>query len=175
MGQRGRFPLIVLIAVTALTMGEGATNAQTDNRAEPVLTVSCRDANLRVAPADAASGGQRIVLDAISVPPVYLRQVARTGEQAWPYWTKAGVSIEAGSPTVTISVPTAWRARVAIAWGLQGPVSAQRFAPCAPPPTYWNGYVGGFFLKERSACVPLKIRIGKRIKTVRFGIGRHCP
>ena len=173
--MRTRLLLIALAALACLATGASTTNAHPDARAEHVLTVSCGDANLRVAPADADSGGYRIVLGAVSMPPLYIRQVARTGERAWPYWTKSGVSIEAGTPMVRISVPEAYRKSVAIEWGLLGPVSAQRFAPCAPPPTYWNGYVGGIFLKRRSACIPLKIQIGNETTTIRFGIGRHCP
>ena len=173
--MRTRLQLVALVALTGLATGASTTNPQPAASAEPVLTVSCRDANLRVAPADAGAGGQRIVLGAVAMPPADIRQVARYGHDGWADWAKDGISIEAGTPAVRISVPKAYRREVAIAWGLQGPVSAQRFAPCAPPPTYWNGYVGGFFLKDRSACVPLRVQVGNRTTTVHFGIGRRCP
>ena len=55
-----------------------------------------------------------------------------------------------------IGVPKAWRKRVAIAWGLYGPVSAQRIEGCAPPATYWSGYGGGFFLKRAIRLRPTR-------------------
>ena len=136
--------------------------------------MACGDANLRVAPADVRAAGRRVILGAVSVPPAYIGQVQRTAVDGWSHWTKTGIEIEAGSPVVRISVPKAWQSRAAIEWGLGGPVSAQRFAACSPPPTYWNGFVGGFFLRDRSACVPLRIQVGNRSQTVRFGIGRRC-
>ena len=42
------------------------------------------------------------------------------------------------------------------------------------PPKVWNAYAGGFYLRSRSACVPLKFRVGRRAKTVRFGLGKRC-
>ena len=170
MQRRRRPTLFVLGALTCLATT--ATTAQVSRGADPLLTVSC--SNLRVAPADATADGRRVVLGAVSVPPVHIGQVARYGHDGWAYVKKAPIYIEAGSPVVRIGVPKAWRKRVAIAWGLYGPVSAQRVGACAPPATYWSRYGGGFFLKERSACVPLAIQVGQRSTTVRFGIGRRC-
>ena len=115
-----------------------------------------------------------MVLGTVSVPASHIAQVASYGHDGWAYVKKAPIYVEAGSPVVRIGVPKAWRKRVAIAWGLYGPVSAQRIEGCAPPATYWSGYAGGFFLKQRSACVPLAIQVGQRRTTVRFGIGRRC-
>jgi hypothetical protein len=49
-----------------------------------------------------------------------------------------------------------------------------RFEACSPPPTFWNGFAGGFSLRDRSACVPLVIQVGSQSRTVRFGVGRRC-
>jgi hypothetical protein len=166
--------LLALAALASLTAAAGPSTAHPTRPTEPEITVACGDANLRVAPADVKADGRRVILNAVSVPPAYIRQVQRTTVEGWAYWTKTGIEIEAGSPVVRISVPKAWQKRAAIEWGLGGPVRAQRFAACSPPPTYWNGFVGGFFLSDRSACVPLLIQVGKRTATVRFGIGRRC-
>ncbi len=48
-----------------------------------------------------------------------------------------------------------------------------RVAACASPPNRWNGYAGGFYVREPS-CVPIIVRVGQRSKGMRFGIGRSC-
>jgi hypothetical protein len=57
------------------------------------------------------TGGSRLVIGSLSVPPAYLRQVVRTAEKPWAYWRKAGLVVRAGTPAVTITVPPDWRAR----------------------------------------------------------------
>jgi hypothetical protein len=60
-------------------------------------------------------------------------------------------------------------------------VSSLRIASCplvregAGPRPRWNAYAGGFYLRTRSVCVPLVVRVGGRSRTVRFGVGRPCP
>jgi hypothetical protein len=118
--------------------------------------------------------GYRLVLGAFSVPPAYLRQVTRVGGN-WPYWRKAGLVIRAGAPAATVTVPRAWRSRAAIIWGNAGrPASSLRFARCSGRAREGRAYAGGFYLRARSACVPLVFRVGVRSATVRFGIGRRC-
>ncbi len=120
-------------------------------------------------------GGYRLVLGVISVPPAYLRQVVPTHSQPWAYWRKAGLVVHAGSAPVSVSVPKPWRNRVAITWGNStGVVSGLRIAGCASPPNVWRAYSGGFYLRSRSACVPLIFRVGQRSTTIRFGVGRSC-
>ena len=120
--------------------------------------------------------GYRVVLGVVSVPLAYLRQVEPTHAKPWTTWRKAGLVVRANAPPVDVSVPRAWRSRAAITWGDSAIVSALRIAPCAPflPPKVWNAYAGGFYLRSRSACVPLVFRVGKRERTVRFGLGRRC-
>jgi hypothetical protein len=116
------------------------------------------------------------VLGVVSVPPAYLRQVVATHERPWAYWRKAGLVVWS-TAAVSVSVPQAWRNRVAITWGNNtGIVSSLRIAAC---PVYFgergsDAYAGGFYLGSRSACVPLIFRVGHRSATVRFGIGRAC-
>jgi hypothetical protein len=91
-------------------------------------------------------------------------------------WRKAGLAVRGNAPPVDVTVPKAWRTRAAITWGDSAIVSALRIAPCAPflPPKVWNAYAGGFYLRSRTACVPLIFRVGQRRQTVRFGLGRRC-
>ena len=120
------------------------------------------------------SDGYRPVLDTFSVPPAYLRQVVHVGG-AWPYWRKTGLVMRAGAPPATVTVARAWRGRASIIWGnADKPVSSLRFASCAGRATEGRAYAGGFYLRARSACVPLVFRVGARAKTVRFGVGRRC-
>jgi hypothetical protein len=122
--------------------------------------------------------GYRRVLGVISVPPGYTAQGAERVDDAgrWRYWRKAGMVVQGGTFTVTVTVPKAWRTRVAITWGNNDlpPVSALRFTGCGAGARTWNAYAGGFLLRSARACVPLVFRVGSSSATVRFGIGRRC-
>jgi hypothetical protein len=120
------------------------------------------------------TGGYRLVLGVVSVPPAFLQQVVPSGDQRWPYWRKAGLVIRGGAPVVEVVVPDAWRHRVRLAWGNGG--HSVRFARCPPlGEKPGNAYAGGFQLRSRKTCLPLIFRVGNRSETVRFGLGRKCP
>jgi hypothetical protein len=139
----------------------------------PMPTVPCDDVILN--PPRPTDGGYRLVLGLVAVPPPYQRQVLPTHSTPWRYGQKAGLVVRAGTASVTVAVPPAWRERVAISWGNNtGIVSALRIVGCPVPPHVWNAYAGGFYLRSRSACAPLIFRVGRKSATVRFGIGRHC-
>src|SRR4051812_25826749 len=117
----------------------------------------------------------RSVLGVVSVPPAYISQVVRLRDSAWPYWSKAGLVVRAGRGPVTVSVPSAWRRRAAITWGGNtGIVNSLRILRCGSNPSHGNAYAGGFYLRSRSACLPLIFRAGGHSMTVRFGLGRRC-
>jgi hypothetical protein len=122
------------------------------------------------------TGGYRLVLGALSVPPAYAWQVVHVAErQRWPYWRKAGLVVRAGAQAVTVSVPRAWRSRAAITWGNRpGPVSTLKIASCGGPVTEGHAYAGGFYLRAHAACLPLVFQVGDRRATVSFGLGRRC-
>jgi hypothetical protein len=119
--------------------------------------------------------GYRVVLGLISAPPETLPGTVRVPQFApFPYWLKAGMVIRASRKPVTVSVPKAWTRRVRIGWGNPAsPATVVRFAAC-PSPRSWNAYAGGFFLRTRSACVPLAFTAGRSRTTLRFGLGRQC-
>jgi hypothetical protein len=133
------------------------------------------------------NGGYRLVLGVVSVPPAYMSQVSTTARTPWSYWRKAAFIIRAGGPAISVSIAKSSRKRMAVSWGWSaGAVSSLRFARCSTRyelrdtdergrPKMGNAYSGGFFLRARSACVPLMIRVGHRTATIRFGIGRRCP
>ena len=160
------------IAVAAILLGLAATTA-VEARPNTVPTVPCDQIILQVKSGHA--GGYRIVLGVVSVPPARLIQVVPTHDRPWAYWRKAGLVVRAGSPPVTVSVPATWRRRAAITWGNRtGTVSALRIASCPGAKTVWNAYAGGFYLRTRFACVPLRVSVGARSRVVRFGLGRPC-
>ena len=163
-------------AVVVLSACGGGTRASTSSAYET------RAATTPVIPCDEVVGhqrsgtqaGYRVVLGIIAVPPARLRQVVATKSGQWPFWRKAGLVLHPTHKTVSVSVPKAWRKRVAIVWGnARSPVSALKFQPC-PNGTLWNGYAGGFYLRKRRECVPLTFRVGDRSQTIRFGFNRSC-
>lgn len=162
--------LIVALALAALT-GSAARSAP----ALPPSTVSCETIILD-SRFPHRSGGYRLVLGVVSVPPAYLRQVVPTGRRPWRYWRKAALVIRGDSPPVHVRVPKAWRTRVRIGWGDASGTSVRiASCPASGPDKPGNAYSGGFHLRMRSACVPLIFAVGHRSETVRFGLGRRCP
>ena len=156
-----------------LALAGAMTLAATAARANAPPTVSCTGIVGRVRSGHA--GGNRVVLGTVSVPPAYLPQVGPSRNKAWPFFMKSGLAVRGDSPAVVVSVTKAWRRRAAITWGDSAIVSALRIVPCpADPPKVWNAYAGGFYLRSRSACVPLIFRVGRRERTVRFGLARRC-
>jgi hypothetical protein len=161
-----------VIGVLAVAFGAAWVSSAAGTRAQ-VPTVPC-DQVIDHPRFPYRSDGYRLVLNTVSVPPAYLRQVVHVGG-SWPYWRKAGLVIRAGVPAVTVTVPRAWRSRAAIIWGNAGdPASSLRFASCAGRSSEGRAYAGGFYLRARSSCVPLVFRLGARAATVRFGVGRRC-
>ena len=137
-----------------------------------IPTVSCFEAIGHVK--SGTQAGYRIALGVVSVPPAYLEQVVPTHTEPWRYWRKTGLLVRTGSPVVTVSVPAAWRSRVAVTWASSGTVSELRIGHCPPAPTVWSAYAGGFYVRS-PACVPLVFRVARRSTTVWFGVGRRCP
>ena len=164
--------LAAVISIVALASCAGATSRGAASPSMPV--VPCDDDIGH--PHSGHEAGFRVVLGVVSVAPAYLPQVTTSPEPTWPYWHKAGLAVWSQA-SVTVDVPTSWRTSAAITWGNNtGAVSALRIAAC---PTYfgrqgWDAYAGGFYLRSRSACVPLVFRVGRQSATVRFGVGRRC-
>jgi hypothetical protein len=164
--------IATLIGALGLAALAGAA-ARSAPPAPPPSSVSCESIVLLESGESAAD---RVVLGVVSVPPAYLPQTFPRRVERWRYWTKAGLSVRGGSPPVRVTIPKPWRSRASVGWG-DGSGSSLRIASCPAyePEKPWNGYAGGFYLRARSACVPLIFRVGQRTETVRFGIGRRCP
>jgi hypothetical protein len=168
--------VILLVGAAAAGCAGGSSPAATGPPATTeasAFVVSCDQAIGR--PKSPFADGYRRVLGGIAVPPAFIPQVVRTPGQPWPYWEKAGLVVRAANEPVSVSVPRAWRRRAAITWGNGAPaVHSLRIAACPAPANVWNAYAGGFFLRSRGACVPLVFQVGRRRRTVEFGIDRTC-
>ena len=137
----------------------------------PTPLVACDTVVLRP---PRASPGARIVFGGIAFVGARVYQVGDVGgDGSFRLFAKIGLYVRAGTPTFTLSVPPQWRSRAGIGWGT-GIVAALRIAACPSPRRIWNGYAGGFYVRNR-ACVPLIVRVGDRPAVLRFGIGRPCP
>ena len=167
-----------LIAALAVYAADSDSGAEVETRAALANppTVTCDEIILRVRSGrEGSGGGYRVVLGVVSVPQAYRPQVLPNGPPSWPYFSKAGLVVRGDSPLVHVMVPKSWRNRAAITWGNNtGIVSALRIAPCPAAAKPWNAYAGGFYLRSRSACVPLIFRVGERSAAVRFGLGKKC-
>jgi hypothetical protein len=163
--------LLAAALAGATAAADGARGSEAGVRA---VTVGC--SQIIGAQATGHDDGMRVVLGIVSVPQAYLAGVVRAPQFApFPYWRKAGMVVRTSNEPVTVIVPPAWRARVRIGWGNPAPeVAVVRFAACPAGERRWNAYAGGFFLRSRSACVPLTFEVGHRRSTVRFGVGRRC-
>jgi hypothetical protein len=169
-----RVVVIVFIAVVAVASGVGWATAARLRDASSYSITPCADIIFDTK-FPYRTGGYRLVLGSLSVPPAYMRQVVRFRHGSWRYWRKAGLVVRGGAPAVTVTVPPVWRSRVAVTWGNRGgPVSTLGIARCNGPATVGHAYAGGFFLHARAACIPILFRVGTRSATVRFGVGRRC-
>jgi hypothetical protein len=141
-----------------------------------VPTVRCNEIGLY----SKTGGGEGIreVLGAVWAPPKYVRggTVRVPSSDGFSYWSKAGIWIHASDTVVvTVSVPKAWRDKARVVWGAPGTAAtAVRFEPCRSLGAAWDGYAGGFLLRDEAACVPLVFTVGNRRATLHFGVGRHC-
>lgn len=161
------------IAVAVVALGCASHTTSGRPAAANPLVVPC--SNIIDSVRASGAGGYREVLGTVSVPPAFLQKPAASADPSWPYFSKSGLVVHAGLAPVTVTVPSTWRARVAISWGNGlAVVSKLRITGCPPSPKPWNAYAGGFYTRSSSACVPLTFQIGARSQTVRFGLGRRC-
>jgi hypothetical protein len=165
-----RMTLVIVAGLVAgaLPVVSGASPAST------VPLVDCGQIIGGMYSAPRVKNGSKIVLDSVAVIPHIAQPPVAVTAAPWTHWLKSPLIMRSGKQQIEVSVPKAWRNRAAVTWGNSGIVSALRVAPCPSLTDGWHVYAGGFYLRSRSACVPLVIRMGMRTTTVRFGIGRSC-
>jgi hypothetical protein len=119
------------------------------------------------------------VLGAVSAPGKHVPQSSETGAPPWRWFAKWGLVVRGGpGAPVAVTVPRAWRSRVAISWGYgeHGKVfHTLRFARCGGDPSLGFAFAGGFSLRKEGGCVPLRFTTGSRTRLVWFGIVKRCP
>ena len=118
----------------------------------------------------------RSVLDTLSAPGMLLHAY-RSGPPAWPHFGKSGMVVRGGpGEPVSVTVPRAWRNRLAISWGNggHGVFHTIRFPRCGPDSSIGYAWAGGFFLKRVPGCVPLRFAAGQRTTILWFGVTRRC-
>ena len=168
----GRMRIAVLLVAPAAIVAAGVVARAAPS--PPPSTVACDEVIMHTKFPD-RSGGARLVLGVVSVPPAYLPNVYPTGRRPWAYWRKAGLVVRAGRGPVRVSVAKEWRNRVAIGWGSAAGGSL-RIARCSTKyelrdkdangaPKMGNAYSGGFHLRSRAACVPLR-RTGRNDRAI---------
>jgi hypothetical protein len=159
--------LIIACASTALAWGS----------ARPPGTVRVGCGNVIDNPQNVQMRHARVVLGSVAVPVGPLQRARRVlTYRRWVYWTKQGVDVRAGvGPPVEISLRQSWTTKGRVIWGNGLPrATAVQFARCGPKSNRWNGYSGGFYISGPSACVPLRIRVGRATAFVTVAIGRRC-
>jgi hypothetical protein len=161
----------MLAELAALTLLLAAPGERAVPCAESIQTIAFPHVGGRDYPAQQ-------VLGAVSAPGKHVPQSSETGQPPWTYFGKWGLVVRGGpGADVVVSVPRAWRNRVAISWG-----NAQhrvfhtlRFDRCGEDARKGYAFAGGFYLRRASGCVPLRFTTGGRSRLVWFGIVRRCP
>ena len=176
-GEMRGFVAIVVVGVLGI-----AAAASSSAAGGPTLTVPCRDVidqtKFPFVGNSRPDQRYRPVLGVLAVPPGYMQQVVPTGDKPWPYWRKQGLVVRTTGEAVTVTVPTAWRKRLAITWGNRpSAVSSLRIEGCGTQANtnVGSAYTGGFLLRSPRACAPLTFRVRNRSATIWFGIGQRCP
>jgi hypothetical protein len=165
---------ITAVVATAATFGAALAVLAPRAAASPAIVTEC----------DQIIGSQKlpvhhgyhVIPGQVDVPVFMSQKAVVAADAGWPYWSKAGLVVHARSGVVTITVPAAWRRKAAFSWGngYPPPQSRLQIASCPPRPYNWNGYAGGFYIRARTACVPLTFHVGRERRTVTIAIGRRC-
>jgi hypothetical protein len=101
----------MLAELAALTLLLAAPGERAVPCAESIQTVAFPHVGGRDYPAQQ-------VLGAVSAPGKHVPQSSETGQPPWTYFGKWGLVVRGGpGADVVVSVPRAWRNRVAISWG----------------------------------------------------------
>jgi hypothetical protein len=163
---------VFCLAIIGCVAAQGTFASATER---PQRTIPCGEF-VKITPFPYPGNSRRLVLETVSVPGAYLPRTYPTLETPWRYFAKQGIVVKSGA-SVAITVPPAWRKRVAISWGnnVHRVFHTIRIADCSRIPRRGYAYAGGFFLQRPSACLPLVLAVGGRRQMVWFGIGRHCP
>jgi hypothetical protein len=120
---------------------------------------------------------QRTALDAVALDTTTTLQVQDAGgTEPHRLFAKTPLLVHVGR-SAEIAVPARWASRASIAWGNHASEwTLQLQIPACPsngPGGDWLAYPGGLSVDQPS-CVPLEIRSGSSVATVRISVGARC-
>ncbi len=160
--------VVVLGALSAAFAGRGSESVATTSKSEKLPCYGQTTAP----PADFT-----VVLGVVALPATPRAHALQTtltyGGERFRLFAKTGLWYKGGK-RFELSVPANMVDQFAIGWG--GPGVPRPFAysdACAGMSREWVAVPGGYWVSE-TMCVPLKIRVGSRMATVRIGIGTPC-
>jgi hypothetical protein len=166
---------MITVLVAVATLAAGSTTAATSGTRTPIAKVTC-DSAIMIDPPPLPGPQDRVIFDRVWVAGrdrVAAPDTHASGAAPFVFFAKTGIGIRSGS-TALVEVPTSWRTRVAIGWGDSGNASRIRFPSCRNGHK-WIVYAGGFNFRDKNGgCVPLRVVVGSKTKTVRFSAGRRC-
>jgi hypothetical protein len=169
--------IAVLLLVSACAHGGDPAPVRSTGGASPppgTTLLSC-DSPIGIEPSPERS--HRAVLDAVALDvSATLQANATGGSDPHRLFAKTGLLVHAGTAS-EIDVPDAWASRLAIAWGNHASEWTTRLripaCPRSGPGGDWLVYPGGLSVDE-PACVPLEVRAGGKVVTVRLAVGVRC-
>jgi hypothetical protein len=138
-------------------------------------TLSCSDP---IGTLPSPTSPQQGILDVVALQTTSTLQVSDSSDDAYRLFAKTGLMIHTGRAS-TLTLPVDRAGRAAIAWGNPASEWATSLEiPACPSPTsgqdVWLVFPGGFSL-DVPACVPLQVRAGSEVSTVRVAVGAPCP
>jgi hypothetical protein len=164
-----RVALLVALAVSVVAPPYPAAASQVT----PITPLHCADV---IEGSDPPFPGYSKVLDRVWLP---TRQTLASVQLVDPpapsalWWSKQGLVIKAKA-TLTLTVPKAWRGRLAIGWGNPAQPSEMVTVSGCNVGGRWLAYAGGYWV-SKPACVPLIVQSARRRKVVHVGVGAACP
>ena len=183
-GARTAVGLAALVLVTSCTHGKEPTASRTSTPPVAAASASATDGTADVRqfsctdPIDQVVAPARplhAILNAVALETSTTTLQANDAGGTAPHrlFAKTPLLVHVGTPAV-ISLVGRWASRASITWGNHGTEwTTQLQVPACPsngPGGDWLAYPGGLSV-DQPACVPLEIRSGGSVTTVRISVG----
>jgi hypothetical protein len=164
-----RLTLIVVSGLGALAALAASSALASDARPAPTARVLGSDA----ISARSVAGSYTVILGRVGLQTSGTLQAVHLPGDPFPWWAKSGLEVARGSSPVVISIPAAWRSRVAIGWNNRGGAEAavERVDACSA--SAWLAYPGGFHVTAKG-CVPVDVSVGSRHQRVYVAVGSRA-
>lgn len=162
-----RIALLVALAVSMVAPSYPAAA-----QVAPTTPLPCADT---IGGGDPPFSGYAKVLDQVWLPTRRALGSVRLVDPPAPsarWWSKQGLVVRAKA-TFTLTVPKAWRGRLAIGWGSPAQPSEMVTVSRCDVGGTWLAYAGGYWV-SKPACVPLIVQSARHRKIVHVGVGAAC-